>query len=114
MAYLDYNNYYRAAGPIWDYRYTDYTSLTAWQAEAQSFLVGSEVNSVVADPGFINASGNFNTPTDFKRTSYVVNGRGGSFPLVMGAYITGDEVIGVNSTPTDIVAPSAPTGLGVI
>lgn len=114
LSYLDYNNYYRAVGPIWDYRYTDYTTLAAWQTAAQSFLAGSEENSVTTDPGFMNASGNFNTPADFRRVSYVTNGRGGSSPSVIGAYITGNEVIGVNAAPADTIAPGAPSGLGVL
>ena len=109
LSYLDYNDYYRAAGPVWNYRYTNYNSLGAWQTEAQSFLAGAETNSVLDNPGFINASGNFNTPTDFKRTAYSANGRGGgTYSNVIGAYITGNEQIGVTQ---DVVAPASPTGL---
>ena len=60
-------------------------------------LSGSDSHSVNSDPGFLNASGNWNLPSDFKRSSYTANGRGGSYSSVMGAYITGTETIGYSS-----------------
>jgi hypothetical protein len=41
---------------------------------------------------FINPGGS--NSEDYKRSSYPSDGRGGGYPSVMGAYVTGDEVIG--------------------
>ena len=53
-----------------------------------------DTHSVDTNPNLVNTSGTFSQPDDFKRTIYLVNGRGGVWPSVMGAYITGNEIIG--------------------
>jgi hypothetical protein len=90
--YIDYNNYY--ARLVWRNVNTTYTSLSAWRTFIQTLLSGAESHSIVTNPNFINASGTYLLATDFKRSSYPTDGRGGSYPSVMGAYVTGDEQIG--------------------
>jgi len=112
FVYLNENNYYAtgATGTFWYDNAAKATTLANWQ----SYLSGEgatsgndETGSVATDPGFVNASGLFNTPTDFKRSSYTANGRGGSWPSVMGAYVTGNETIGVTSSAgTGVPGPS--------
>lgn len=91
--YHDYNAYYGGAVGWIKYLNT-YTNLTEWKDATVCAAINCDEHSVITDPGFLNASGNFNTPSDFKRASYTPNGRGGSYPSVMGAYITGNETIG--------------------
>ena len=93
FTYLDYNSY-TDASPAWNLYPNTYNSLSTWASGCDALLTGCEANSITTDPGFINASGLYNTPTDFKRSSYTANGRGGVWPAVMGAYITGSETIG--------------------
>ena len=105
----DYNDFYRTSGSLaWNLNYaTNYSSIATWRA-----VTGFDTNSIAANPLFVNAGGS--TAADYKRTSYPANGRGGAYSNVMGAYITGNEVIGyVAPMVADIIAPSAPTGLVV-
>jgi hypothetical protein len=95
-AYLDYNSDLVIAGtPQWQADLYDTTahftttSLSAWQSKT-SF----DVHTVMTDAGFLNASGTYRLATDFKRTVYPTNGRGGAYSAVMGAYVTGMEQIG--------------------
>jgi hypothetical protein len=78
--------------------YADRASdLASWQAYLKAEGAGpdaGEQNSKSYDPGFVNASGKFSRPEDAKRRIYPKDGRGGDFPAVMGAYVTGDETIG--------------------
>ncbi len=103
---LDYNDYYALGGsPVWgDQIYaTNYTtsSLSSWQTHT-----GFDTHSVTTNPNFVNGSGAFSLATDFKRSSYPTNGRGGSYAAVMGAYITGNETIGYTTAST--VPPMPP------
>ncbi|MEK9154507.1 MAG: LamG-like jellyroll fold domain-containing protein [Patescibacteria group bacterium] len=123
--YIDYNDYYSGAGNTswWVNGSSKGTTLSAWK----SFLAGAgcttgincDENSITTNPNFLNSSGTFNQPADFKRTSYPANGRSSQ---VMGAYQTGTECIGLLSTcsgtlppppppPSDTTAPSVSTGL---
>ncbi len=105
----DYNDFYRTSGSLaWNLNYaTNYSSIATWRA-----VTGFDTNSIAANPLFVNAGGS--TAADYKRTSYPADGRGGAYSNVMGAYITGNEVIGyVAPMVADIIAPSAPTGLVV-
>jgi hypothetical protein len=68
---------------------------------------------VNTNPGFLNTSGLWNTPSDWKRTSYIANGRGGAYASVMGAYIIGTETIGY-TTEGGTSTPSAVKGLTII
>ncbi len=54
---------------------------------------GGGSNSININPNFIDA-----TNHNYHRTSYSNDGRGGIYASVMGAYITGNEIIGVTST----------------
>lgn len=92
--YLDYNQYHGAASPKWVYTGITYTTLAAWKVAANNMLAGAEVHSIGTNPNFLNASGLFNTPSDFKRSAYPAEGRGGGYPSVIGCYVTGDEIIG--------------------
>lgn len=87
LSYLDYNGYYGGATFYDDDRTPSAMSFANWQTYTET-----EQNSVIIDPGFANATGT--TAADFKRSSYAANGRGGAYPSVMGAYITGTECIG--------------------
>jgi hypothetical protein len=108
-AYIDYNDYFsNGAGDLdWRLNYKSYSTLSAWAS-----ATGHDQHSATNSPNFINASGNFNQPSDFKRTSYAANGRGNGYPSVMGAYVTGNEVIGLlggsgaNNPPPQAQVPS--------
>jgi len=111
FSYIDYNQVYSvtywAGGP------GGLTStLAEWKALVSSLVSGSEngdYNSSTTSPGFVNAGGS--TAADYKRSSYPTDGRGGAYPSVKGAYITGSETIGYSEggTPT-----STPTITGVM
>lgn len=110
FTFLDYNSYYTTTTPQWRLPNSAHTSVqifspfSTWQTNLQTLLPNNETNSIYDDPGFINASGKFNSPTDFKRSAYKSNGRGGDYPSVMGAYITGTEAIGLRS-PISLSSP---------
>jgi hypothetical protein len=101
-SYVDYNNYF-GSSLQWVVNYgagsTYYNSLTSWQS------AGFDAHAVTTNPNFINSSGNYSLATDFKRTSYTANGRGGSYFNVMGAYINGNETIGKSAQGTKIPSP---------
>jgi hypothetical protein len=112
--HLDHNNYYAAPGTtgswhIGDASYRNVcgrapTTLNAWQAclKRAGCSVGCrETDSVGTDPQFLNTSGTFSRPEDFKRVAYPKNGRGGKWPNVMGAYVTADEIIGTRPEPAN-------------
>ncbi len=103
LDYSDYNCFYNDQ----DYESQNslITSLTAWGS-----ATSLDANSVTSDPGFINASGNWNLPTDFKRASYSADGRGGDYPSVIGAYVTGNEVIGYTPSGTATIRASGTAG----
>lgn len=83
------------------------TTLPGWQTRT-----GLDQSSLVGDPNFVNASGA--APADFKRLSYGENFTGSAYGTKAGAYITGNEQIGVNwSVVTDTIAPATPSGLTV-
>jgi len=113
--YLDYNVYYASSGNnTWYINYgTVATSLSGWETWLTKQGEGAhqkEENSSTSNPNFLNVSGSFNTPTDFKRSSYPTDGRGGSWPSVRGAYITGNEIIGPSADlpPPDMTPPDPP------
>jgi len=97
--YQNHNDYFTASGSTrWYMNYADRASdLASWQAYLKAEGAGPEAgeqNSKSYDPGFVNASGKFEKPEDFKRKTYPKDGRGGEWPAVMGAYVTGDETVG--------------------
>jgi parallel beta-helix repeat protein len=93
--YSDYNQFYGASKSWIDHAKT-YTSLSDY-----STATGFDSNSVTTDPGFINPGGT--SASDYKRSSYANNGRGGAYKSVMGAYITGLELIGFGKRPKSFV-----------
>jgi hypothetical protein len=107
---IDYNTYYKTgSGQLtfyWNYGSRGNT-LGEWQSFTSSQGWPKDVHSSSANPGFLNASGTFSNPSDFKRASYPQNGRGGLWPSVMGAYISGSEIIG----PPTGKRPSPPRNL---
>jgi hypothetical protein len=107
---IDYNTYYKTgSGQLtfyWNYAIRGNT-LGEWQSFTSSQGWPKDVHSSSANPGFLNASGTFSNPSDFKRASYPQNGRGGLWPSVMGAYISGSEIIG----PPTGKRPSPPRNL---
>ena len=103
IAYADYNNffgngYFWLSGSVGDLAW--WRNNTDW-----------DDNSVESDPNFINQGGT--SPADYKRSIYTNNGRGGSYASVMGAYITGNEIIGFTPEGADNSAPAIPKGLGI-
>lgn len=109
-AYADYNTYY--GGGYWNLNYNDqynYNTLSAWSA-----ATSLDSHSIIANPLFINSGGT--NPTDYKlqSSSPAKIGRGGEYGTVMGAYVTGDEIIGyVAPVSSDTTPPDPPTGLSV-
>ncbi len=70
-------------------------------------------NSSNSVPSVLNAGGT--DPEDYKRVSYSSDGRGGAYEDVVGAYITGNEVIGYNKTEGTVEnkSPDAPMDFGI-
>lgn len=89
----DYNLFFSATGDTqWRHLGRNRTStLTGWQRYS-----GKDKNSVYKDPAFVNPVGS--RPEDFKRTGDPEKIRdvvSSKYGLVCGAYVTGDEVIGL-------------------
>jgi hypothetical protein len=88
----DHNLFFSTPGDTgWRNLYRDRASdLAAWQKHSTR-----DVASVSRDPGFVNAAGS--RPKDFKRKDpkSVKDVDGGRHGAVCGAYVTGDEVIGL-------------------
>ncbi len=110
--YMDYNIYngaqkFYAGG-------TTKSSLADWKVSGLLLGGGNpDANSSYGDPQFVNAGGA--TVTDYKRTSYPTNGRGGGYASVIGAYITGNETIGYTpSISPDTTPPAAPSGVQIM
>ncbi|MDH5570151.1 MAG: hypothetical protein OEY89_00200 [Gammaproteobacteria bacterium] len=85
--YMDFNNYYSVSNSSWRMDSSTYSNISSWRSAS-----GFDNNSITTNPNFVNAGGL--TPDAYKRTSYPTNGRGGIYASIMGAYVTGDEVIG--------------------
>jgi hypothetical protein len=116
VTYLDYNNYYGNAS------WVGASDLSGWQAYCDNHGSGGthegDDHSVTSNPGFLNAGGQ--NAESYKRTSYPTNGRGGSYPNVMGAYLNDNSIIGLTNGRADVsqVAqvepPSSPSRLRII
>lgn len=114
ISYLDYNWHYNNSGTYnvpsddrsWHKIAPTNGSFTNWK----TYYPNWDQHSGTTDPLFVNAGGT--TPSDYKLLSNspcLTGGRGGSYSFVVGAYITGDEIIGRIKT-----TPSAPTDLRVV
>jgi hypothetical protein len=103
---IDWNCYFLAPGAKGTWQWSGFSggSLKAWQEFTAGKGWPKDRHSIMTDPQFVNASGKFNRPEDFKRKACPRDGRGGDYPDVMGAYITGDEVIGI--IPQQVVVSS--------
>jgi len=112
LRYSNYNDFY--GDTSWYKSGTTYTTIADWRTacQANSGDATCDSNSVTANPNFLNGSRLWNTPSDWKRSSYPTNGRGGSYASVMGAYITGNETIGPTTSPNP--GPNPPTGLRIV
>ncbi|MHB8711799.1 MAG: right-handed parallel beta-helix repeat-containing protein [Trichloromonadaceae bacterium] len=77
-------------------------NLLEWQT-----LTKFDLQSGSNVPIFVNPSGD--NPQSFKRVFYALDGRGGEFAPVRGAYVTGDEYIGCNWC-----GPRVPVGIRAI
>lgn len=110
--YINFNDYFGGAQG-WRYRSTTWvpTSIANWRTGISPVLTNTDASSVSTDPGFLNESGTWSTPSDYKRASYLANGRGGAYASVMGAYVTGLEQIGFSGDFQ--AAPASPSGVTV-
>jgi hypothetical protein len=97
-SYSDYNDFYGSG--YWNLNWTNnYNSLSAWRT-----ATSLDTNSITTNPNFVNAGGS--NPSDYKLVAgspALTGGRGGSYPSVMGAYITGNERIGYLSPPENLI-----------
>lgn len=89
----DYNLFFSATGDTeWKHVYRRRaTTLPAWLEYS-----GRDKHSVWKDPGFVNPNGK--RPEDFKRKgdpARIVDVQGGKYGPVCGAYVSGEEVIGL-------------------
>ena len=113
FAYCDYNQFYNYA--YWARGYNTTYSLSTWRTASTSSGRSCDSRSTTNSASFVNAGGS--NPSDYKRTSYPAVGRGGSYPIVMGAYVTGNEIIGCSfsgSAPdNDSTPPAKPNNLKV-
>jgi hypothetical protein len=89
---MDYNLYYSTGGiqPNWVFGST-YSSFVAWQSGT-----GKDGSGVYTNPNFVNPTGS--AAADFKRTSYPNDVSGSPYGPHAGAYITGNEIIGVGGS----------------
>lgn len=110
----NWNNFFSTGSAAGNTRWThgnpSYTTLSAWQS-----ATGKDANSIASNPNFINAAGN--RPEHFKRTSYPNEVSGSKYAAVAGAYVTGNEQIGVqigvSRALPPVTAPLPPTALTV-
>ena len=86
----DYNLFYSTTGDTtWRHKYkTIAASLSEWKNYS-----GKDKNSVWKNPQFKNPHGN--RPQDFQRTGDTQDVTGSPYSTICGAYITGNETIGI-------------------
>lgn len=88
----DWNLFYSTtADTTWRHKYRNRASTLAdWQKYS-----GKDTHSVWKDPGFVRPSGS--RPEDFKRKnlSHIKDVEGSKYGPVCGAYVTGEEIVGV-------------------
>lgn len=109
--YCDYNQFYNYT--YWAKGSTTTYTLATWRTASTADGIPCDTHSTTNTAGFVNAGGT--TAEDYKRTSYITSGRGGSYPAVVGAYVSGNETIGCSfsgSAPvTDTTAPGKPVNI---
>lgn len=86
----DYNLFYSTTGDTrWRTQYRNRGfALSAWQEYS-----GKDKNSVWKDPDFVNPSGS--RPEEFRKVDNAGDVAGSPYGSICGAYVTGDEVIGL-------------------
>lgn len=110
LAECDYNLYGRIR--IYDqYTTTRYTEQSQWSASTIENGLHPDQNSIVGNPQFVNVSGSMNDLADFAlQTDSPCKGTGKN-GADMGADVS---LVGIkNSSITDALSPSAPSGLSV-
>ncbi len=119
--YMDYNCYYEDSSLTFIVGGSrSYSSLSSWQNSHELEGGGNpDTHSFYANPLFINAGGT--TPADYKLQASSPCRNAGRDGVTMGAYITGNEVIGyvgsgisTTTTSIDTTPPAPPTGLRII
>lgn len=103
---IDYNLYWNVLD--WRLDSISYYNIVDWRS-----ATGKEFNSIVTNPNLVNSGGV--NPEDYKLSNYssgpaIGSGKEGSN---LGAYITGEEIIGQNNS-TDLLAPIPPMNLAVL
>jgi hypothetical protein len=105
-SYSDYNLFFGSGN--WNLNYTtNYSTLDLWTA-----ATGFDANSIATDPLFVNTGGA--NPVDYKlqaNSPARTFGRSGNYATVMGAYITGNEIIGYDpdAPRVEITSPANST-----
>ncbi|MDH5545019.1 MAG: right-handed parallel beta-helix repeat-containing protein [Gammaproteobacteria bacterium] len=91
----DYNLFYNDTTASWNIDYvTTYSSLSEW-----TVATSLDANSIVADPLFTNATGN--QTVDFKLSTNSPAKGSGMANANIGAYLSEELVIGMNTASTD-------------
>jgi hypothetical protein len=90
---IDYSDYNSVSGDFTTYVHRRKSPSVDWNLDQWQANTGFGLHdSAGEDPGFLNPGGM--SAADYRRNSYPTDGRGGDYPSVRGAYITGSEVIG--------------------
>lgn len=123
----DYNLYYPNAEQSGAFYYLNTHSgaisntnatFTQWQAGHASYGDIVDTHSLLIDPMFKNASGNFSVPSDFElATNSPAINAGTDVGLIedfAGNPIVGTPDIGAYEFQGDIISPNSPTGLSVL
>jgi hypothetical protein len=92
ISYMNYNHFYSSdgSGQTFTRNATDY-NLTQWRSQ------GFDANSITGNPNFVNPSGGvtgFKLQNGSPALNTGINRQGGGGSINMGAYITGNEIIG--------------------
>ncbi len=106
FTYINYNQMYNVTAGWSGGAGATTTTLAQWQSTVSS--ISGDANSFTTNPNFVNAGGT--TAASYKRSSYPTDGRGGAYPSVMGAYITGSETIGYSEGGTPTSTPTIRNG----
>ncbi len=118
--FLEHNLYYDNAGG-WSIAGAAYQSISAWKAALGGSQLGDDYFSITANPLLQDAgAGNFRLRSDSPALQAGIDvldlNRNGttSDPISLGAYITGNETIGLLTDGGAVSPPSPPTALEVV